>query len=148
MSTKLLPRTAHVVTRTGRFVVQWGAVASSWCLRLTCLAAFLGILVGVAGQLAIIFFGSPAAQPSLEPNVIHRIVGIAVTAVVYALVGLVVSALSSSWLRFPTGRALGISLFTGVFTLLFAVNVGQHGRADPVGHARHGWSGRVPGQQP
>lgn len=124
MSSTLLPRTATTaVTRTGRFVVQWGALASSWCLRLTCLAVFLGILVGAGGQIAIVVFGSPAAQPSLEPNLVHRVVGIAMTTLVYAFVGLVVSLLSASWLRFPAGRALGIGLFTGVFTLLFAANV-------------------------
>jgi arylsulfatase A-like enzyme len=124
MTSLTLTRTACLaVTRTGRFVVQWGALASSWCLRLTSTAAFLGVLVGIAGQFAIVAFGSQAADSSLEPTIWQRVVGVAVTALAYALIGFFVSLISASWLRLPLGRVLGVSLFTGVFTLVFAANV-------------------------
>ena len=111
------------VSRTGRFVIQWGTLASSWCLRLTSVAAFLGVVIGMGGQLAILLFGGPAVDPSLEPSLGQRVVGVALTALAYSILGLLLAIVSSSWMRSPTRRKLAITVFTAVFTLVFAVNV-------------------------
>ena len=109
--------------RTGRFVVQWGAVTSAWCLRLSALGVAIGALAGTASQVAVITFADQATGPLSQPNLLQRAIGVCLTALVYGVAGATVGLATSSWLSGKVGRAFAISLSTSVFTVLFGANV-------------------------
>ncbi len=80
-------------------------------------------MVSLAGQMSILLLASPVADPTVEPSLWQRLVGVAVTAFAYAFVGFVVGLVTFLWANTRAGRVLGVGLFTSIFTLVFAANV-------------------------
>jgi len=122
------PTTLHrtvsdAVTQSGKFLLEGGALGSSWCLRVAAFGAFLGAVVAALGQAAILAAGSPAMAQSLEPSLWHRLVGVSVTSLAYGAVGLVLGLVSAAWVRHPWGRWLAVAWVTSAFSLLFAANL-------------------------
>ena len=121
--TSLHRTVSEAVSRSGKFLLEEGALGSSWCLRVAAFGAFLGAVVGALGQAAILAAGSPAMAQSLEPSLWHRLVGVSVTSLAYGAVGLVLGLVSAAWVRHPLGRWLAVGWVTSAFSLLFAANL-------------------------
>jgi glucan phosphoethanolaminetransferase (alkaline phosphatase superfamily) len=124
MHTSSLTRAAfRAATRTGQFLAAHGSITWSWALRLGSFGAFLGCIIGIAGQIVTISAASPIVDASLEPTFWQRALGVSITSLAYAATGAVVGLLSAPWMRSRLGRALAATTFTVVFTLLVSASV-------------------------